>query len=119
MMERKRGLVCDSQKYFSRFIKYEFKEDLSFDVCRSFEDFDSGLNVYSIIVFVIYSEEELLDFIKVYKEDIPLIVCTFNNKILIKLKKIEGILLLDTSKIRSEIVVELRSYFNFINFIFD
>jgi hypothetical protein len=114
-MDKRNGLVYDSQKYFSRFLKYEFKETFSFDTYTDFKSFDNGLKKYSLIVFVIYSYEELLDFMSVYKKGIPIIVCTFNNKMMLEFGKIEEILLLDTSNVKSEIVIELKSYFNVLN----
>ncbi|MFW0739975.1 hypothetical protein [Flavobacterium sp. T12S277] len=114
-MSKRKGLIYDSQKYFSRFLKYEFKEDYSFDTYCNFKYFDKVLDKYSVIIFVIYSEEELLDFIKVYRKEIPLIICSFNNKILVELGKIDEVLLLDTSKLRAEIVTELKTYFNCIS----
>jgi hypothetical protein len=114
-MNKKKGLVYDNQKYFSRLLKYEFKEDISFDTYSNFKCFNEILDNYSIIIFVIYSEEELFDFMKVYKKGVPLILCTFSKERLIKLQKIEDLILLDTSKVRSEIVTELRYYFNLAN----
>ena len=83
----KKGLVYDNQKYFSRFLKYEFEREFDFKVCRNFDYFDGKLSDYSVIIFVIYEEEELFDFLQVYQKGIPLIICTFNKQILNKLKK--------------------------------
>lgn len=113
-MNKKKGLVYDNQKYFLRLLKYEFK-DISFDSYSNFNYFNEILNNYSIIIFVIYSEEELFDFMKVYKKGVPLIMCTFSKERLIKLQSIDDLILLDTSKVRSEIVTELRHHFNLAN----
>jgi hypothetical protein len=115
-MNTKKGVVYDRQNYFSRFLKYEFKKPYIFDFHRDIKCFDNLVNTYSIIVFVIYSEEELVDFMKVYRKGIPLIVCTFNEKLLLKMRNVDEILLLDTTKIKSEIIIELKSYLNLINF---
>lgn len=109
----KKGLVYDNQKYFSRFLKYEFEQEFDFNVCRNFDYFDQKLNDYSVIIFVIYSEDEIFDFISVYKKGIPVIVCSFNKQILNKLKKMEDVSVLDTSSLRSELIIELRNFFNF------
>lgn len=112
-MKKKKLLVYDNQRYFSRLLNYEFKEDFDFDVCRNFDYFKSDvLEDYSLIIFVIYLEEELFDFMKVYKNGIPLIVCTFNNKILKNMQKIDDIILLDTSRLRSELITDMKYYFN-------
>lgn len=108
-----KGLIYDPQKYFSRFLKYKFKTNFSFDVYRNFHHFDTdSLKSYSIIIFVAYSEKELSDLEKVHKKEIPLIVCTFNKIILKKMKKFDNVFLLDTSVIRSELTSELEYYFN-------
>jgi len=109
----KKGLVYDNQKYFSRFLKYEFEREFDFKVCRNFDYFDGKLSDYSVIIFVIYDEEELFDFLRVYQKGIPLIICTFNKQILNKLKKTDDISVLDTSSLRSELIIELRNFFNF------
>lgn len=109
----KKGLVYDNQKYFSRFLKYEFEQEFDFKVCRNFDYFNEKLSDYSVIIFVIYEEEELFDFLQVYQKGIPLIICTFNKQILNKLKKTDDISVLDTSSLRSELIIELRNFFSF------
>ncbi|TRX37602.1 hypothetical protein [Flavobacterium restrictum] len=112
-MNKRKGLVCDNQKYFSRFLNYEFKDDFSFDVYRDFEHLDhNDLNDYSVIIFVVYLEEELFDLMKVYKKEIPLIVCTFNKKILGQLQQVEDIFLVDSSKLRSQLITDMKYCFN-------
>ena len=108
-------IVPEAVNSVYQILKYEFKETFSFDAYTNFKSFDKGLKKYSIIVFVIYSYEELLDFMSVYKKGIPIIVCTFNNKMMLEFEKIEEILLLDTSNVKSEIIIELKSYFNVSN----
>lgn len=109
----KKGLVYDNQKYFSRFLKYEFDQEFDFNAYRNFDYFDQNLNNYSVIIFVIYSEDEIFDFIRVYKKGIPIIVCSFNKQILEKFNKMEDVSVLDTSNLRSELIIELRNFFNF------
>jgi hypothetical protein len=109
-MKKRKVLVYDNQKYFLRLLRYEFQEDFTFDIYRSFEYFDSVLKDYSVIIFVIYSEEELLDFIKICGKGIPLIVCTYNKKILLGMEGLDNIFLLDTSILKSEILNELKYY---------
>ncbi|MFI0490448.1 hypothetical protein [Flavobacterium sp.] len=115
-MNTKKRVVYDSKNYFSRFLKYEFRKSFKFDSFKNFDSFENEINNYSVIVFVIYSEDELVNFMKIYKKGIPLIVCTFNEKLLLKMRSIDEILLLDTSKIKSEVIIELKSYLNLVNF---
>ncbi len=114
-MHTRKGLVIDNQNYFPRLLKNKFKEHISFDSHRNFKYLDKVLNHYSIIVFVIYSEDEIFDCMKVCNKGIPLIICTFNKERLIKLRRIENIMLLDSSRILPEIVTQLKSYFNHMN----
>ena len=111
-MDTKKRAVYDSQNYFSRFLKYQFMNTFEFDSFRNFKSFENTIKNYSAIVFVIYTEEEIVNLMRIYKKGIPLIVCTFNEKLLLKMRQIDDILLLDTSKIKSEVIAELRTYLN-------
>ncbi|OXA65242.1 hypothetical protein B0A67_24705 [Flavobacterium aquidurense] len=82
------------------------------DVCKNFKDLTAELNTYSVIVLVIYTEEDLFDFFKIYRSEIPLVICSFNKRVLEFLMDLENLYLLDTSKIRSEILKQLGSHFN-------
>jgi len=114
-MNSKKRVVYDTQNYFSRFIKYEFRDVFEFDTFRKFSSFENVINNYSTIIFVIYSELEIVNILSIYRKGIPLIVCTFNEKLLLKMQHIDGILLLDTSKIKAEVTAELRSYLYLAN----
>lgn len=113
-MKKKKGLVYDSQKCFSRFLKYEFKEDFLFDVYKNFKNFDNKIEDYAVMLFVIYTDNELLDLMRIYRRGVPLIVSTLNEDIQKKLENIDDILLFDPSKIKSEMRVELKFYFNLV-----
>jgi hypothetical protein len=108
----KRALIYGNQKCFSKFLKSKFQEIFLFDVYKNLGYLNNDLNVYSVIVFVIYTEEDLLDFLKVYGKGIPLVVCAFNKRIVEVLKDLKDVFLLDTSKIRSEILDQLNFYFH-------
>ena len=111
-MMKKRALIYGNQKCFSKYLKCRFQQDMEFDVCKDFKCLKEQLKVYSVIVFVIYTEEDLLDFFKIYGKGIPLVVCAFNKRILEILIGLKNIVLLDTTKIRSEILNQLNFYFN-------
>lgn len=111
MMMKKRALIYGNQKCFSKYIKYKFQDVLEFDVCKEFKFRKEELMSYSVIVLVIYEEEDLIDFFKVYGSGIPLIVCAFNKKVLEVLIGLEDIVLIDTTKIRSEMLNQLNFYF--------
>ncbi|WP_428228429.1 hypothetical protein [Flavobacterium sp.] len=107
-MKKKKALVYDSQKCFSRFLKYEFKEHFTFDVYKNFKNFDDQIEEYAVLIFVVYSDKELIDLLRIYKRGIPLIVSTLNKEMKLKLEKIEDILLFDPTKIKSEMRTELK-----------
>lgn len=111
-MMKKKVLVYGNQKCFSKYLICKFQDILILDVCKNFKDLKEELDVYSVIVLVIYTEEDLIDFFKIYRSGIPLIICSFNNRVLDFLTDLENLFLLDTSKIRSEILAELSCHFN-------
>ena len=110
----KKVLVYDNQRYFSRYLKYEYSDEFDFEVFINFKEFDGIVSDYSFLIFVIYSEKELWDLMRIYKKDIRLIVCTLNNEILQKLEKIEDILIFDISQVKSEMTKNLNFYLQLI-----
>ncbi len=108
---KKRALIYGNQKCFSKYLKCKFNREFTFDVCKDFKCLNGEFDTYSVIVFVIYTEDNLLDFFKIYGSGVPLVVCAFNNRIVEVLSDLDGIFLLDTSKIRSEILNQLHFYF--------
>lgn len=113
-MFKKKGIVFDNQNYFSKIVKNKFKEHIVFDMHKNFKNFDKNNN-YSILIFVIYSEDDIYNLLKVNNLGIPIIICAFNKERLTKLRRLENIMLLDASKILPEIIVQLQSYFARLN----
>lgn len=111
-MKKKKVLVYDSQHCFSRFLKYEFKKDFAFDVYKNFKKFDNIIEHYAIMLFVVNSDKELYDLIRIHQRGIPLIVSTFNKEIKLKLETIDSILLFDPSNVKSEMRAELKFFLN-------
>lgn len=111
-------LLYDTKKKFFKILKYAFKKDFVFDVYSDITDFEALLDEYSSVVFVIYSESNLKEFMRVSQKGVPIIVCTSKQEIFEKLKDINEIFLYDCSKIKSEMVVELKNYFSFEQFVF-
>lgn len=114
-MKKKKVLVYDSQHCFSRFLKYEFKKEFAFDVYKNFKKFDNVIEHYAIMLFVVHSDKELYDLMRIYQRGVPLIVATFTKEIRLKLEKIEDILLFDPAKIKTEMRTELKFYLNNIS----
>lgn len=106
-MEEKEVLVYDNQHMFSRFLKKQFGKEVSFKVYKKFsseDNFDNIQEEYSFIFFIVYSGEDLFDFIKLQRKGVPIVVCSFNKKILYKFKNIRDISLLDISASREELI---------------
>jgi len=115
-MKTDKWVVYDSQNYFSRFLKYEFRKNLNFDSFKNFNQFENEITNYFAILFVIYLDEELVDFMKIHKKGVPVIVGTFNKNLLLTMQNVDEILVLDISKLKSEVMTELKSYLHLANF---
>jgi hypothetical protein len=109
-MKKKKVLVYDNQHCFSRFLKYEFKKDFAFEVYKNFKKFDNIIEHYASMLFVINSDKELYDFLRIYKRGVPLIICTFSKEVKSKFEMIDDILLLDLSKVKTEMRSELKFF---------
>ncbi|CAA9200437.1 hypothetical protein [Flavobacterium collinsii] len=114
-MELDKILVYDYHNYFSRLLKYKFKKDFDFKVFKSFDrikNFDEIKNDYSIIVFVIYSETDLFDFVRIYGRGFHILVAIHNKEILKKMKKVSDIFLLDISSTQNEMLEGITNFFS-------
>lgn len=114
-MKKKKILVYDSQHCFSRFLKYEFKKDFAFDVYKNFKKFDNVVKDYAAVLFVVSSDKELYDLIRIYQKEIPLIISTFNKEIKLKLEMVDDVLILDLTKVKAEMRSELKFFLNTIS----
>jgi hypothetical protein len=107
--ELQKILVYDKQHYFSKFLKLQFK-NINFQKVKNEENFYDPTK-YMAIVFVLYSEPEVFDFLNVRINGKQVLVCTYNTKILNKMKKFNNITLVDTSKTKIEMIKEVRKFF--------
>lgn len=116
-MEENKVMVYDKFHYFSRFLKYEFK-DINFAAGHK-ADILYGHEVtsdLSLIVFVFYSENDLIDLLRINSYGIPLLVCNhcpqFLNKF-INIQNIEVLECLDTKRgFRSDLRAHFEEKFN-------
>ncbi|MFV5697421.1 hypothetical protein ACM55H_03545 [Flavobacterium sp. ZT3R17] len=104
-------MVYDKQHYFARFLKYEFNKKFNFQKFKKDENLEDIEKKFSIVVFVVYSEADLFDFVEVYKMGVQILVCTYNKEILNKMKNVSNIILFDISTTKLEMVKELRHFF--------
>lgn len=110
--EKEKVILYDTKKIFFKFLKYGFKKDFIFDIYSNLIHFEEYLGNYSSAAFVIYCDNDLNDFMKIYQKGIPVIACTTKIEIFEQLKNINEVFLFDSSKIKSEMVLELKGYFN-------
>lgn len=112
-MDSNKVLVFDNHHYFSRFLKYEFKEIKFTNGEKDSILYGSELNnSFSLIVYVLYSEEDLIDLIRLYAYGIKLLVCNHNPKFANKFINIKNMAVLDCLETKKGFRTDLRLYFN-------
>lgn len=112
-MESKRVLVYDNQHGFSRFLKKEFGKVIDFKVCKnlhSISNLDTIKEDYSFVIFIIYSEGDLFDFIKIHRKGLPIVICSF-KAILNKFDHNSGVSFIDISKCKKELLNDFHFFF--------
>lgn len=111
-MELKQVVVYDNQHGFSRFLKKEFGKEIDFKVYKKLDrisNFDTVKSDYSFIFFVIYSENDLFDFIKINEKGLPIVVCGFKTKFNVFDHNSE-VRFIDTSKPKKELVSDFQFF---------
>lgn len=105
-------LVFDNYHFFLRFLKYEFKE-LKFTVGeRESILYDSEINKgFSLIVYVFYSEDDLIDLLKLYSCGVKLLVCNQSPRFVNKFSNIKNMGALDCTETKNVYRSDLRTYF--------
>jgi hypothetical protein len=66
-------LVYDNQQAYYELLRSGFSENAVFSLFNGL-NFELADKEYNMIVFFIYDELELLDFIKLYQENIPIVL---------------------------------------------
>jgi hypothetical protein len=111
-MESKRVLVYDNQHGFSRFLKKEFGKVIDFKVYKNFDSissFDTIKEDYSFIIFIIYSEDDLFDFIKIHGKGLPIVICSF-KAILNRFDNNNGFSFIDISRCKKELLNDFQFF---------
>ncbi len=114
-MEKDKVILFDPKKKFFKFLKYGFRRYFTFDVYSDLNHFEAIMNNYSRVVFVIYSENILNDFIRISQKGVPIMVFTSEPEIFEQLKEINKVYLFDISKVKSEMLSELKSHFHLMS----
>ncbi|MGN7811739.1 hypothetical protein [Flavobacterium sp. 22076] len=103
----KKILVYDSQHGFSRFLTKQFGNDHELKIFKKFtqeDDFSELTHDFAMIFFMLYSTEDLFDFLRIYRKKVPVTVCSYNPEILKRISKISDIMVMDVSKAKTELV---------------
>lgn len=66
-------LVYDNQQAYFELLKSNFSQTHQFNLFNSGQ-IESAVSEYDMLFFFIYDELELLDFIKLYRNDIPVVL---------------------------------------------
>ncbi|WP_433831772.1 hypothetical protein [Flavobacterium anhuiense] len=111
-MAKKKVLVFDSKGIFLKMFKRRFKDQFEF-IEDSF--LHETVKESDRIVYVIYNHNELLQFLSQGKKEANTLVCLFNVQFYRSLSFLEvtdNVMLFDESKTRTEILKELKKFFN-------
>lgn len=111
-MAKKKVLVFDSKGVFLKMFKRRFKDQFEF-IEDSF--LHETVKESDRIVYVIYNHNELLQFLSQDKKEANTLVCLFNVQFYRSLSFLEvtdNVMLFDESKTRTEILKELKEFFN-------
>lgn len=104
----------DNKKEFLKMFKRKFKDNFefyqdSFSLCN-----ESKLTDYQRCIFVVYNQTELMDFFKLEKEGINVMLFLSNKYLhdcISFFDETTNLKLIDASKSRTEILNDLKSYF--------
>lgn len=114
MIAKKKILIYDSSRGYSRFIKLNFKE---FDI-KSFFEYnnykDINYDEFFAIFFIVNQTKDLLDFIWIYKKIDIMFLGTPLVEINKRMKDFEDIIILDLEKKRQEILDLIRFNFKYM-----
>jgi len=107
---KKKILVYDNQLGYYDLLKRTIKNGFEFSL---FDENYHFLNSEDIVIFFLYDELELLDLVKLYREDVPFIVgCSKTHQHCLSGK--ENIYTINLGQTKDEIIKSLYEIFNII-----
>jgi hypothetical protein len=110
-MDLKKVLVFDNHRYFFRFLKYDFKK-INFTIGEKQDVLFGIKGEYSTVIFVIYSEDDLVDLFRVYTNGINLLVCNHSMRMVDKLENIKNLAIVDCLEIKKNFRRDIQEYFD-------
>lgn len=114
-MEKDRVLVYDNKKIFLKMFKRKFENEFDFSESCLFKENEAETKDFDRFIYIIYEKTELLQFLEMNKKESNVLVCLFDKQLydsLSFLEEMNSLILLDSSKTRTEIVKELKAYFS-------
>lgn len=112
MSKSNKIVVYDNHHYFSRFLKSTFGKEYEFVIFKKFTpkaEFNIIKKNFSFVFFIIYSDADLYDFIKVYGKGVSIIVASFDIEILKKLSFLEDVILFDISLPKATLINQISN----------
>jgi hypothetical protein len=94
--------------------KRRFKNEFDFFESSFLLENENNSKDYDRSIFVIYDKFEILEYLELDKKGTNVLVCLFNKQLyssLSFLDEVKNLILLDSSKTRSEIISDLKQHF--------
>lgn len=113
-MEKERILVRDNKGLFLKMFKRKFKDESDFFENSFLYRSENESKEFDRSIFVVYNKYELIEFLKLDKKGVNVLVCLFNKQLydsLSFLEDVKNLILLDSSKTGAEIIKELKLHF--------
>lgn len=110
-MEKKNVLVCDYKRVFIKMFRKSFDNEFKFIDNSFIEESQYRSADFDHYILVIYEKKELIDFLKLYKKGSNILVFVFNKQLyasLSFLEEIKDLVLLDASRSKKELIVDLN-----------
>lgn len=114
VIEKEQVLVRDNKGIFLKMFKRKFKDQFDFSENPLFSKFKYETTKFDRYIYVVYDKFELLEFLKIEQHNTNVLVCLFDKQLyssLLLLEEIKNLVLVDSSKTRTEIIKDLKAYF--------
>ncbi|WP_029272624.1 hypothetical protein [Flavobacterium sp. KJJ] len=113
-MEKEKVLVRDNKGFFLKMFKKKFKDEFDFFESSFLLENENNSKDYDRSIFVVYDKFEMIEYLKLDKKEANVLVCLFNKQLynsLSFLEEVKNLILLDSSKTRSQIISDLKQHF--------
>ncbi|WP_379818682.1 hypothetical protein [Flavobacterium artemisiae] len=94
--------------------KRRFKDQFDFSENPLFSKFKYETTKFDRYIYVLHDKFELLEFLKIEQNKANVLVCLFDKQLyssLLSFEEIKNLILVDSSKTRTEIIKDLKTYF--------